>query len=155
EQAAPHFEKALKINPNLAEAHCYLGTILYYAQWKIQEALVHWREALRLDPNSALALSQNAHALSATPEASVRNGAEAVRLAEQAVRLSGSREPVYLDSLAMAYAEAGRFPDAIETGRRALALATQQSNGQLAEELSARLKLYEAQQPYRDVWDEP
>lgn len=153
DQAEPHFEKALKINPNLADAHCYMGMLLYSSQ-RIQEALVEWREALRLNPKSAEALSQTARALSASPEASLRDGAEAVRLAEQAVQLSNSRVPAYLDSLAMAYAEAGRFTDAIATARQAQALATEQNNAQLAEDLGARLKLYEARQPYRDVWDE-
>jgi tetratricopeptide (TPR) repeat protein len=153
DQAEPHFEKALKMNPSLADAHCYMGMLLYSSQ-RIQEALVEWREALRLDPKSAEALSQTARALSASPDATLRDGAEAVKLAEQAVQLSGSRVPAYLDSLAMAYAETGRFPEAIATARQAQTLATEQNNTQLAEDLGARLKLYEAQQPYRDVWDE-
>ena len=47
-------------------------------------------------------------------------------------------------------AEAGRFPEAIETGRRALELARQQDRGGLVEALNARIKLYEVQKPYRD-----
>jgi Flp pilus assembly protein TadD len=73
-----------------------------------------------------------------------------VKLAERAIQLTGSRNPESLDTLGAAYAEAGRFPDAIETTRRALELATQQNQADLAESLSAKVKLYEAGKPYRD-----
>ena len=152
EEAKPHFEKAVEINPEFAEAHCYLGIVLYYSQDKVPEALAHWREVLRLEPNNVLAMSQMAHALAASPEASDRNAEEAVRLAERAVQLSGGQDPGYLDTLAMAYANAGRFPEASETARRALDLATQQNQSQLVEELNARIRLYQAGQPYRDTW---
>jgi len=95
-------------------------------------------------------MNDAAHALAASPNASDRNGAEAVRLAERAVQLSGARNPVYLDTLAAAYAEVGRFPDAVATERKALDLAAPQHNAQLEDGLNARIKLYESQQPYRD-----
>jgi len=151
EEAKPHFEKAVEINPEFAEAHCYLGIVLYYSQDKVPEALAHWREALRLVPDDVLTMSQMAHVLAASPEASDRNAEEAVKIAERAVQLSGAHNPWYLDTLAMAYANAGRFPEASETARHALDLATQQNQSQLVEELNARLRLYEARQPYRDT----
>jgi tetratricopeptide (TPR) repeat protein len=149
DQAFLHFAQALEINPDFPEAHCNLGSMLY-AQGRVQEAQAQWGEALRLKPNYALAMIQTAQALAASPKASDRNGSEAVKLAERAVQLSGARNPAYLDTLAAAYAEAGRFPEAIETGRRALELARQQDRGGLVEALNARIKLYEVQKPYRD-----
>ena len=149
DQALQHFAKTVEINPALVDAHYNMGTILYM-QARVQEALAQWREALRLNPTFALAMIQTAHALAASPRASDRNGAEAVNLAEQAVQLSGARNPEYLDTLAAAYAEAGRFPEAIDTARRALELATQQNQQDLVEELNAKINLYEAQKPYRD-----
>ena len=77
---------------------------------RAQEALTQWREVLRVDPNYVPAMNDAAHALAASPNPSDRNGAEAVRFAERAVQLSGARNPAYLDTLAAAYAEAGRFP---------------------------------------------
>jgi spermidine synthase len=87
--------------------------------------------------------------LATWPEASVRNGMEAVALAERALRLSGGREPAILDTLAAAYAEAGRFPEAVETARRALTLATQQNQQPLAEALKGRIALYEGRSAFR------
>ena len=123
---------------------------MYYSRARVQEALAEWREALRVDPNFVPAMNDAAHALAASPEASDRNGAEAVKLAERAIQLSGDPNPVYLDTLAAAYAEAGRFPEAIEAARKALQLAKQDNQGSLAEALQAKIKLYEAQKPYRD-----
>ena len=154
DQAMPHLEKALAIKPDLVEAHYYLGASLYYSQARAQEALAHWREALRVDPNFAPAMNDAAHALAASPDASDRNGAEAVKLAERAVQLSGGRNPVYLDTLAAAYAEVGRFPEAVAAARKALDLAAQQHRGQLVEGLNTRIKLYESQQPYRDAMED-
>ncbi len=151
ERAKPHFERAVAINPEFAEAHCYLGIVLYYSQGKVQEALAHLREAHRLEPDDALAMSQMAHALAASPEPADRNAGEAVELAERAVQLSGAHDPEYLDTLAMAYANAGRFPEASATARHALYLATQEKQSQLVEELDAKIRLYEAGHPYRDT----
>ena len=53
--------------------------------------------------------------LATCPDNSVRNGQKAVELAQQAVQLSNGRSPEILDTLAAAYAEAGRFHEAVET----------------------------------------
>jgi Flp pilus assembly protein TadD len=120
-------------------------------QGKTPEALAHWREGLRVDPNHLALLSQTAWVLATCPEASVRNGAEAVELAKRAVQLSGGKEPAVLDTLAAAYAETGRFAEAVETIRQALALATQQNEQPLIEGLKARMALYEAKTPCRET----
>ncbi|MCL5744459.1 MAG: hypothetical protein M1541_11130, partial [Acidobacteria bacterium] len=63
---------------------------------------------------------------------------------------SSGREPEVLATLAAAYAEAGRFSEAVETSRRAMALATQQRREPLSEELKARLALYQKGAPFRE-----
>ena len=83
-------------------------------------------------------------------EASVRNGAEAIELARRAVELSGGRVPAILGTLAAAYAEAGRFPEAVQTARKALELATQQNKQALAKSIKAKILLYEAGTPFRE-----
>jgi tetratricopeptide (TPR) repeat protein len=151
EQAIAHFEKALEVNPGLFEAHLYLGVALRHSQARTQEALAHWREALRLQPNYAPAMNEAAYVLATSPDASDRNGAEAVILAERAVQLSGSRNVRYLDTLGAAYAESGRFPEAIETVRQAIKVAMTGNQAGYVEELQARLRLYETRTPYRDT----
>jgi Flp pilus assembly protein TadD len=87
--------------------------------------------------------------LATSTEASVRNGGDAVEFAERAVRLSGAREPTVLGTLAAAYAEAGRFREAVEVTQRAVALARQQNKESIARDLSARSASYEAKRPLR------
>jgi len=83
--------------------------------------------------------------------ASVRNGAPAVELAQQAEQLSGGKDPAIITILAAAYAEVGRFPDAMTTAQKALELATTQNNTAVANALRAQIGFYEADTPFRDL----
>jgi tetratricopeptide (TPR) repeat protein/Tol biopolymer transport system component len=154
DEARPHFEKALEINPQFAEAHCYLGIVLYYSQGDVKDALAHWRQALLLQPKNLLAMNQEAHALAAGPESDELDYGQALKLAQQAVQLSAGHDPTMLDTLAIAYAAAGRFTDADQTAHRALELAAEQQRTQLVEALNTKIKLYQANQPYRDTWNQ-
>jgi tetratricopeptide (TPR) repeat protein len=87
--------------------------------------------------------------LATSPQAASRDGHKAIELAERATRRVGGGKPQILRALAAAYAEAGRFSEAVETARRALHLAEGQSNTVLAGELQAQLKLYQARLPFR------
>lgn len=151
DQAADHFERALAANPDFAEASYNLGNVFYYFRGKIPEALVHWRRALRVNPDAVPVLNQTARVLATAPTASVRDGALAVTLAERCAQLSGGTNPAILDTLAAAYAEAARFPDAVQIARRALEFAVQQNNLRLADALKARIALYEARTPLRET----
>jgi hypothetical protein len=89
--------------------------------------------------------------LATSPDASVRNGAKAVDLAQRAARLSGARNPWILGTLAAADAEAGQFPEAVATARQALELASPQANTSLVRLLQTQIKLYQAGSPFRDT----
>jgi tetratricopeptide (TPR) repeat protein len=151
DEAIIHFEKAVAANPEFAEAYFNLGDTLYYLEHKVPEALAAWRAVLRIDPNHVPVLNQTAWVLATWPEASLRDGSQAVVLAERAVRLSGGREPAILDTLAAAFAEAGRFTEAVDVTKQTLALARRQNNRRLVEALEARIALYQAKTPFRDT----
>ncbi len=72
-------------------------------------------------------------------------------LAERAAELSHRRDPVILDSLGAAYAEAGRFPDAIGATQQALALAPHSNDPGMVAALRSRLALYQAGRPHRET----
>lgn len=148
--AIPHFEKALAINPEFTQARYYLGNALYLQQ-KPAEAIVEWRRVLQAQPNHIAVLNQAAWVMATNPVASVRNGAEAVGLAERAAHASGGRQPRILATLAASYAEAGQFSKALETARQALSFATEQNDRQLAEGLNVMISLYAAGTPFRDA----
>jgi tetratricopeptide (TPR) repeat protein len=144
EEAIREWRQALAIDPNDAPAHDSLANALY-ARGQAAEALAHWREAIRLQAGNAPALQRAAWALATCPDASLRNGSEALALAVRAMQLSGGKDPAILDALAAAYAETNHFADAALTARRALALAPPSQ----AEALQSRIALYEAGKPFR------
>jgi hypothetical protein len=90
-------------------------------------------------------------ALATCSQASLRDGASAVALAQKAVRLAGGENPLMLRTLAAADAETGRYAEAAETARHALQLAGQQKNDALAATLQKELGLYQMNTPVRDA----
>jgi hypothetical protein len=99
-------------------------------------------------PNDSEALRRAAWLLATSPEASLRNGEEAVALAARSVSLSSGRDAASLDALAAAYAESHRFADAVATARRALAVAAPAGSA-LSEDIRSRIKLYQTGTPFR------
>ncbi len=144
------FRRAVQITPTSATAHGNLGMALS-KQGKIEEAMDQWRERVRLQPNDPRAISQLAWAMATRPEPSIRNEKEAIELAEWAVTLSHGHEPVPLNTLAAAYAQAGRFSDALKTAQKALRLALQQQDQPLAESIRAKIALYRSHTPYLET----
>jgi tetratricopeptide (TPR) repeat protein len=139
----------MELIPNSAQAHFRYGQVLQ-VQRRFPAAIGEYQKTLLLDSQHLPARISLAWLLATCPDGSLRNGTRAVGLAEQARTLAGIESPQLLDTLAAAYAEAGRFPEAIETARRALNLPATQNNLPLAEAIQARLKRYEANSPYHE-----
>ena len=103
-----------------------------------------------MQPENGNAQSNLAWVFATHPEESVRNGTRAVQLAEQALKLSRNKNPIIFRTLAAAYAESGRFSEAVDTAERGLKLATEQGNTALANEFPSYIHLYRAGKPFRD-----
>ena len=147
DEAIIHYEKALELLPGNADAHVNLGSA-FLAKGHIAEAIEQYKEALTLSPENVAAQSNLAWLLATSPDPSLRNGPEAVLLAEQASRSSGGKRPLVLRILAAAYAEAGRFSEARATAHEALQAADDQGNSALSDFLRKEIALYESGQPY-------
>jgi len=147
-EAVAECQAALRIKPDDVEAHYNMGNALA-SQGRIAEATTEYRETLRLRPDWPPALGGLAWILATSSNESVRNGGEAVQLAERLCAVSGCQEADGLDVLAAAYAEAGRFDDAVRVAQRAVEAATAAGPGDLAGQIQERLKLYRASRPYR------
>jgi tetratricopeptide (TPR) repeat protein len=150
DEALAAWQQATVVNPGFAPAQFNLGNALD-ARGKGKLALAAWRSGLAVDPNHVPTLRRAAWLLATGRDPSLRNGAEAVALAERAERLTGGQDASILDALAAAYAEAGRFADAVDTANRAERLAAQQGKPDLAAEIKARAGLYQAKTAYRDA----
>jgi tetratricopeptide (TPR) repeat protein len=144
--AIAHFRRAIAINPKFDLPHANLGRALS-RQRHYAAAAAEFRTFLRLQPNHPVVLGWLAWLLATAPEDSVRDGKEAVALAEKA---AATGRPESLDALAAAYAECRRFPEAVAAARKAKKAAEDGKNQSLAAAIAARLKLYEAGKPYRD-----
>ncbi|MBX3394505.1 MAG: glycosyltransferase family 39 protein [Phycisphaerae bacterium] len=177
---AEHYEAALKLDSNCAEAESGLG---YYHMRKgdATTAVRHFERALRLngdldvyEPLAGLQASLGrwddaistvqrgvdrlpgfldlkrklAFMLATCPIDRLRNGSEAVRLAEEVASV-GLEIPQTYDTLAVAYAEVGRFDDAVRSAKKALDLARKFVNPEAIEQIGARLKLFEERKAFR------
>jgi Flp pilus assembly protein TadD len=156
-EAMTQFTAALRINPDNSEAHNNLGTALA-EQGRIAEAIAQFREALRLKPDFSPALHKLAWILATGRNANFRNAGEAVQLAERLCAITGFQDAEDLDAVAAAYAEAGRFNDAVQAAQKALELAVAagqeklapNAHSGLAQQFQERLKLYQAGRPFHE-----
>jgi cytochrome c-type biogenesis protein CcmH/NrfG len=139
----------LELQADNADAHANLGSA-FLAKGRIREAIAAYRNALRISPENAPAQSNLAWLLATSSDPSLRNGSEAVLLAEQADSESsrGENHPIVLRILAAAYAESGRFGDARKTAQQALQEAEMQGNSSLSNALRDEIALYELDLPY-------
>ena len=149
DEAIENYRQAIQANSNRPETFFHLGMTLGQLG-RTREAVVQYREALRLNPNLAGALNNLAWMLAASPDDELRNGAEAVRLAERACELTHYGEPLFIGTLAAAYAEAGRFPEAVTTAEKAEQLATTADLTAVAAKNRQLLELYRAGKPYHE-----
>ena len=147
--ALVHYRKLLELQPDNMEVHNIVGTVLVQ-QGRVAEGVEEWQKVLAIQPDNGNATSNLAWVFATSPDQSVRNGPKAVQLAEQAVRISGGRIPILFRTLAAAYAESGRFSDAVQTAQQGIELANSLGNSGLATELQGNVALYQERQPLRD-----
>ena len=114
---------------------------LYLEQNQPQEAVAALKAAIALAPRAPSYLNQLARVYATHPSAEIRNGPEAVRLAERACRLSG-RPAAFVDTLSAAYAEAGRFADAVRAAEEARDKALASQDEKTAQAAARRLEQY-------------
>src|SRR6266403_3905198 len=149
DEAIVEYQKVLQVHPESADAHANLGSA-WLAKGRVRDAMAEYTNALQISPENLAALSNLAWLLATSPDPFLRNGSEAVRLAERADSASSrsDKHPTVLRILAAAYAEAGQFAEAKETAHQALEAANIQGNTALAEALQGELALYDLGWPY-------
>jgi tetratricopeptide (TPR) repeat protein len=149
DEAIENYRRAIQINPNDCEVLNNLGIALA-AQGRFDEAIKNYHKAIQINPNFSEALNNLAWVLAASPDDELRNGAEAVRLAERACELTHNDDPSFIGTLAAAYAEAGRFPEAVATAGKAEQLATDAGLAAVAAKNRQLLELYRAGKPHHE-----
>ena len=148
--AFEHLRIALDLNPKDPEALNNLGIALSQTG-DMREAIAQWNKTLEVQPDNLEAQCNLAWIFATFPEASMRNGVRAVELAERAIKLSDGKNARIWRLAAAAYAEAGRFTDAIKAAQNGRALAEAEGNSALVQTLESNIKLFENNSPLRDI----
>ncbi len=146
--ALVHYKEAVHLSPKYIDARFGLAEVQAQLNNKAA-AIEQWRQILAMQPDTVPVIANLAWALATDYNANLRNGREAVVLAERACAIGGGNNPRFLDLLAAAYAEAGRFPEAIKTVEEAASLAQALNEEQLSSQMRSRLSLYLSGQPFR------
>jgi protein O-mannosyl-transferase len=150
DEAIAHYQKTLQINPDNAKAHYNLGNVLLQKS-KVDEAIAHYQKALQIKPDYPNALNNLAWQQATCPDVRIRDGVQAVKYAERACELTHYGVPPFVGTLAAAYAEAGRFDEAIAAAEKACGLAAAGGEQKLLEKNQKLLVLYRAHQPYHEA----
>ena len=145
----PHLAGALNLLPS-AEMRAQVAGA-WAGQGKFLYAVQAYRAALALQPEAPEVLNNLAWLLATCPEASSRDGREAVQLAKRACDLTQFQRTVLVGTLAAAYAEAGRFDEAVATAQKAGALAAESGDEALARKNQELLDQYRSGRPYREA----
>ena len=150
DEAINHYQQAMKGMPDNVHAHYQLG-LAYQCSNQSAAAIREFQTVLKLDPLHVTAQNNLAWILATSPDASLRDGPKAVELAQRAVQLSAGASPQILDTLAAAYAESGRFTEALTTARQALDLSNAQNNKAMTGLIGIQIQLFQTNAPYRET----
>ena len=148
-EAITEYRQAVRIKPEFAEAHYNLGNALA-SQRNFAGALTEYREAVRLNPDWAPAVRSLAWLLATAEDANLRNPGEAVQWGERLCQITRYQRADALIVLAAAYAEASRFPEAIQSAQKAFELAVANGQQELAAQAQDQLKLYQQSRRLRE-----
>jgi Flp pilus assembly protein TadD len=151
DEAMGQYREAARQQPGDPHAAFLMGKA-WLRQGQSAAAAAQFRQALELDANDPQALAYLARILAADEAASNRDGRAAVALAEKANAQTGGAQPFILDILAMAYAEAGRFPEAVATATQAGDLAAADHLPELAAAIREHGRRFQAGQPCREAF---
>jgi tetratricopeptide (TPR) repeat protein len=149
ERAFAYVKKALQHNPAFPDAYLSLGTF-HIRSGRTADAMAAFRQGLAHAPEDIRLAHRLAWLLATASQATLRDGAKAVQLAETVCERTGFRVPETLEVLAAAYAETRQFDRAIATARQAYQVALSARQLDLAGQIQARLQFYEAKQPFRE-----
>lgn len=148
DEALTQYKESLRIAPQYSRAQNNLG-VVYLLKGKTEQAIACWNEALKYKPDNAEVINNLAWVRATQENPNFCDSDKAIQLAKRACDLTNYDKPNTLDTLAVAYAAAGKFLQAIETAKKALQLAEAAGEKELTEEIQKRLQLYKSGQPYR------
>jgi tetratricopeptide (TPR) repeat protein len=156
DQARRHFESAVAAagdNPaaldDLARQALGIGNKLSGAG-QLRQAEALYEQSLHLRPDQLESMNNLAWVLSVQGDVTPRGKARAIELAEKAIEQTRKQQAAIIDTLAAAYANAGRYAEAVRTAELAVSLATKNGSTALSEVLRDHLRSFQAGRPLRE-----
>jgi protein O-mannosyl-transferase len=146
-EAIAEYRKVTEYDENYADAYNNLGYALL-PQGKSDEAAACFRKALQIKPDMVNALVGLARIMAIQPNTNMRNAAMAIELSERAARLTNNKNAKVLDTLAVSYAAAKQFDEAVKTEETALNLAIAENDTHLADSIRKFLVLFKEKKTY-------
>jgi len=137
-------------NPSYVDAAISLAEKLLEKR-QIRLAYEHYLRILKLRDDSVTVLNALAWIEAACDIEGLRNPEQAQERALRACEMTNYDIPEVVDTLAVAYAAAGRFSEARKTAEKAMRMAESAGDTSLARRIKGRLELYEAEKPFRDA----
>ena len=144
------YTQAVNIDPNYIEAYRNLAEALLKSG-NGPAALQVWKTALERNPNDLPTLYRLSWIMATHPDPAMRRTFEPVDLAKRGMELTQGKEPAFLDALAAAYAQTGRFSEAKDLVKRAIEILPAGSTSPQADILRTRLAAYEDEKPFRET----
>jgi tetratricopeptide (TPR) repeat protein len=151
DEAIEHWQKSLEIQPDNLNAHNDLGAALA-GIGRTPEAIEQWQQTLTFDPDNGNAANNLAWVFATSPDATLRDGAQAVAYAKRATKVPGGDNPLVYRTLAAAYAENRQFAEAISAAEHARQLAQAAGNSALVSELDRCIELFRQQRTLRELY---
>ena len=147
DKAVEEYDRALQLSPDNSGILNDSAVVLI-RMGVLSDAVRLLERAIKNRPDWVEPMNNLAWVLAVSKVDGVREPMEAIRLAERVCELTKNMRPDFLDTLAVAYASAGRFSDALDTGKKAMELAQSSGNEKLASEIKDHLDLFKAGKPY-------
>jgi tetratricopeptide (TPR) repeat protein len=116
------------------------------------KAIADYSDAVRIDPKDDSGYNDRAWTWATCPDDKFRDGAKAVESATKACELSEWKNANDIGTLAAAYAEIGKFDDAIKWGQKAIDLQVADKENESKESLEIdrkQLEQFKLSKPYR------
>jgi len=149
-EAAFHLQQVvcLSAKPDLQTRLDLAGML--FQMGNARAAVNQFHKILLINPDQPEPLNNLAWLLATSSDEAVRNGTEAVQLAERACRLTLYKQPTMISTLAAAYAEAGRFSEAVNFAEIVLKSPASAEDTRLTEINRQLLELYRAGKAFHE-----
>lgn len=145
-KAISDFNEAIRLDKASDPEYIFYRGQALEAKGDYEKAIADYQKAISVDPKDPDFYNALAWLQATCPTDRIRNGKEAFKNASQAHQLGGGNDPVYMDTLAAAYAENGSFPQAQEWQSKAIELIMDEET---KEDYRKRLALYKQNKPVR------